>query len=570
MSHVQRRFPALLLLSLLLLPLISAQESNNEWEDTNTFAWEHDFESGFISTSPLFTGEEVLVRTSGNGKPAVTAFDLEGDTIWQRVNNQSPSNDMSPLLHVSAGEGACGVWPEMVVVGWTDGRVEALQPSNGELLWSAQTEVAGWGVTSEFALDGEFVIVPTRKGIGQYCLADGEQQWWSQTGLGWRNGVAVGDTGYFSGDESGVLWHVDRMGVTTSYPLGLGKIRHPPVFTDAGLIVHAQGVSSSTVAVFDVSNGSVSQQLPAGPSPAKPALYGSFLVTGDSSSVQIFSCTVLCESVAQMPFLTNGELRWLDDNLIIAPSNTPNSNWGMFTFDGLDNLSFTELDVGIYGYGTAAPLQFMADGKVFTVFGNDQSLLRVFTRAAEQETQPQPLPQSQPSTDFDWGVQGLIFIMFLLIGSSTVLFLNGKMEWFFRTSSLFFLIIFILILPDISTQWSELFDEQFPVDADDEQWDDEWPDAWLDTQIVIIEIDGEDQVIGGLTGHDTVYSLTQDACEQLGYDLGVELTELGYYIESINGIEGNGWEYFTDGSKGVVSVDSAAVESSTIVRWIPV
>ena len=92
----------------------------------------------------------------------------------------------------------------------------------------------------------------------------------------------------------------------------------------------------------------------------------------------------------------------------------------------------------------------------------------------------------------------------------------------------------------------------------------------MNTQIVIIEIDGEDQVIGGLTGHDTVYSLTQEACERLGYDLGVELTELGYYIESINGIEGNGWEYFTDGSKGVVSVDSALLESSTIVRWIPV
>ena len=235
----------------------------------------------------------------------------------------------------------------------------------------------------------------------------------------------------------------------------------------------------------------------------------------------------------------------------------------MFTFDGLDNLTLTSLDVGIYGYGTAAPLQFIDDEKVFTVFGNDQALLRVFSRAADEEAQPQP----QPAADFDWGVQGLIFIMFLLIGSSTILFLNGKIEWFFRTSSLFFLILFVLILPDLSSQWSEAFDEQFPADAVNEQWNDQWPEAWMDTQIVIIEIDGEEQVIGGLTGHETVYSLTQDACEQLGFELGVELTEIGYYIESINGIEANGWEYFTDGSKGVVSVDSASIQSSAIVRW---
>ena len=566
MNHVSRRFLALLLLSVLLLPLTSAQEQSSEWEENNAFVWEYQFESGFISTSPLFTGEEILVRTSGNSGPAVTAFDLAGEILWQRVNNHSTNNDMSPLLHVSAGQGECGSWPELVLVGWTDGRIEALLPSNGELFWSAQSEVAGWGVTGEFALDDEFVIVPTRKGVGQYCLADGEQQWWSQTGLAWRNGVEVVETGYFLGDESGTLWHVDREGETISYPLGLGKIRHAPLFSDAGLLVHAQAPSSSTVVVVDVSDGSVSQQFPAGSSPAKPSLRGSFLVTGDSSSVQIFSCTTLCESVAEEPFHTNGELRWLDDEIILAPSNTPDSNWGMFTFDGLDNLTLTSLDVGIYGYGTAAPLQFVDDEKVFTVFGNDQALLRVFSRAADEEAQPQP----QPAADFDWGIQGLIFIMFLLIGSSTILFLNGKIEWFFRTSSLFFLLLFLLILPDLSSQWSKAFDEQFPADAVNEQWNDQWPEAWMDTQIVIIEIDGEEQVIGGLTGHETVYSLTQDACEQLGFELGVELTEIGYYIESINGIEANGWEYFTDGSKGVVSVDSASIQSSAIVRWTPV
>jgi len=194
---VSRRFPALLLLSLLLLPLASAEYEKSEWGNENSFAWEYGFESGFISTSALFTGEEILVRTSGNGEPAVTAFDLAGEKLWQRINNRSLSNDMSPLIHVSAGQGDCGEWPELVLVGWTDGRIEALLPSDGTLFWSVQSEVAGWGVTGEFALDGEYVIVPTRRGVGQYCLADGEQQWWTQTGLGWRNGVSVANLDIF-------------------------------------------------------------------------------------------------------------------------------------------------------------------------------------------------------------------------------------------------------------------------------------------------------------------------------------------------------------------------------------
>ncbi len=562
MTLVSRRLPALLLLGLLLLPLVSALEEQNEWEEDNTLAWQYEFDSGYISTSPLFTGEQILVRTSGNGEPAVTAFDVEGEKLWQYVNNRSTNNDMSPLLHVLAGQGTCGVWPEMVLVGWTDGRIEALLPSSGEVFWSTQSEVAGWGVTSQFALDGEFVIVPTRRGIGQYCLADGEEQWWTQTGLAWRNGVAVDESGYFLGDESGTLWHVDRMGESISYPLQLGKIRHTPLFTEAGLVLHAQAHSSSTVAVIDTSDGSISHQFPAGPSPAMPSLRGSFLATGDSSSLQIFSCTSLCEQVAEVPFHTNGELRWFDNNAIIAPSNTPDSNWGLFTFDGLDNLSYAPLDVGIYGYGTASPLQFIHEEEMFTAFGNDQSILRVFSKSVEADE-----PQLY---EFDWGVQGLIFIMFLLIGSSTILFLNGKNEWFFRTSSLFFLFVLLLIFPDISDQWSKAFDEQFPVDASAEQWDEQWPDSWLGTQIIIIEIDGEEHVVGGLIGHETVYSLTQDACEKLDFQLSVESTEIGYYIQSINGIEGKGWEFFVDGSKGVVSADSSTIESASIVRWTPV
>ncbi|MBT7263817.1 MAG: PQQ-binding-like beta-propeller repeat protein [Euryarchaeota archaeon] len=553
-----RRLMALLLISLLLVPAIIAQDTNS-WNDSHSLAWEYDFETGYISTTPLFADEQIIVRTSGNSEPAVTAFDTNGKKTWQHLNPSSTSNDMSPLFHVQAGQGECGAWPEMVLVGWTNGLIEALKPSDGEVFWSIQTEVIGWGVTGQFALDGEFVVVPTRQGIGQYCLADGQQQWWTQTGLGWRNGVAVDNTGYFVGDEAGQLWHINRTGAATSHALQLGKIRHPPLLTNAGIILHTQQDSRGTIAVVHSSDGRVLQQFSTGLSPAIPSLRGDYVVTGDSSAIRLLLCTNECEIIDEVPFHTNGEIGWMDNGTILAPSNTPNSAWGLFTFDAYENLTFESLEVGIQGYGTAAPLQYLVGGTTFTAFGNDQSLLRVYSDL--------DLSESLSNNEFDWGVQGLIFAMFLLIGSSTVSLLNGKFDWFLRTSSLLFLIILLLIIPDLSMQWSQAFDEKFPATAPSEEWNEQWPDTWLGTQIVIFEFDGEEHTAGGFVGHDTVFSLTLTACDELGFELSSESTEIGVYVNSIAGVESNGWEFTVDDSKGIVSADQSIVESTSIIRW---
>ena len=553
---------ALLFVSLLLVPTILAQEHSSTWDETHSLSWEYDFQTGYISTTPLFAGERILVRTSGHNEPAVTAFDVSGNKMWQHTNANSTNNDMSPLLHVQAGQGQCGSWPEMVLVGWTSGLVEALDPSNGDVFWSIQTEVIGWGVTGLLALDGEFVMIPTRQGIGQYCLADGQQQWWTETGLGWRNGVAVDETGYFLGDEAGQLWHIDRAGIATSHALQLGKIRHTPLLTDAGIFIHAQADSGSIIATFNPVNGTLSQQISAGRSPAIPSLRGEYVVTGDSSSIRILHCSNECVVVDEVPFHTNGEIGWFDNGQILAPSNIPESNWGLFTFDGHENLTYSPIDVGLNGYGTAAPIQYSVGATTFTVFGNDQAVVRVYSDFEDSEV--------LSSDDFDWGVQILIFVMFVLLASSSALLLNGKREWFLRTSSLLALIFLVLIIPDLSSQWSKSIDEQFPEKSSSEKWNEQWPDTWLGTQIVIIEFDGEEHSIGGLVGHDDVLSLTQAACEELDFELTVESTEIGWYVDSINGIEGKGWEFLIDGSKGILSADHSNVNSTSIVRWTPV
>ena len=553
---------ALLFASLFLVPAILAEAPSTPWEETHSFSWEYNFETGFISTSPLFIGEQLLVRTSGHAEPSVTAFDLSGAKIWEHTNPESTNNDMSPLLHVPAGQGQCGSWPEMVLVGWTSGLVEALNPSDGELLWSTQSEVVGWGVTGELALDGAFVMIPTRQGIGQYCLADGQQQWWTETGLGWRNGVAVDETGYFMGDEAGQLWHINRTGAATSHALQLGKIRHAPLFTDAGILIHAQADSGSTIGIFNSTNATLTQQFPAGFSPAIPVLQGEYIVTGDSSNMRILHCSSVCVVLDEIPFHTNGEIGWFDNGQIFAPSNLPDSNWGFFTFDDENNLTYSSIEVGLHGYGTASPIQFSDGVTTFTAFGNDQAILRVYSNFEENTT--------LSTSNLDLGAQLLLFGMFVLLGFSSAFLLNGKREWFLRTSSLFALVLVVLLLPDLSSQWSKSFDEQFSEPASPEEWNEQWPDAWLGTQIIIFEIDGEEYSAGGFVGHTDVLSLTQVACEALDFELSGESTELGWYIDSINGIEGKGWEFSVDGSKGIISVDQSMVFSTSIVRWTPV
>jgi len=61
--------------------------------------------------------------------------------------------------------------------------------------------------------------------------------------------------------------------------------------------------------------------------------------------------------------------------------------------------------------------------------------------------------------------------------------------------------------------------------------------------------------------------LTQAACNEFGFELSSSSTELGMYVDSIDGVEAEGWEFTVDGSKGVVSSDQSQIESTSRVRW---
>lgn len=542
--------------------MASAVDSAASWTQENTPAWDYDFSEGYISTAPLYIDEKILVRTSGSSNPSVTALSVEGTFLWRHSNPNSTNNDMSPLLPVSAGEGECGAWPELVLVGWTDGVLEALHPGNGTVYWSVQTEVVGWGITGAGSVFEGHVFYPTRQGLGMYCMADGSQQWWTETGLGWRNGVTLTNSVAYVGDESGTLWRIDSTGEAYALASFEGKIRHAPLISQSGILVHVQSSMDSTVFVLHHETGLVLQQFPAGPSPALPVIMDDVVVLSDSESIHFLLCRDTCALESQIPFHSNGEIGINRQGNIVIPSNTPNSNWAHIVHQNGSNAILESLDVGLYGYGTAAPLWFRIGGVNYTVFGDDQSVLKVY--------QNLPPDEILESNDFDWSTQSFLFATYLLLGSSAVFFLNGRRDLFVRTSSLLLVLVLLLLLPDVTQLWSSNVNEVFEETSEADEWDENWPDSWLGTQIVVFQFAEGEQAIGGLVGHQDVLSLTQSAVDDFDYTMTVEQTSIGAYISSINGIQGEGWEFYVDGSKGVLSADTTAIDSTTIVRWTPV
>ena len=84
---------------------------------------------------------------------------------------------------------------------------------------------------------------------------------------------------------------------------------------------------------------------------------------------------------------------------------------------------------------------------------------------------------------------------------------------------------------------------------------------------MVFELPEETVTLGGLVGHTTVWSLTQDAASQSDITLVAEDTSLGLYLTSINGTSASGWEYTINGERGNYAIDVAAIESTLVLRW---
>ena len=534
----------LLSLLLFLLPFAKA-ESNHSWE--------HEFENGYITTQPLLVEDSVFVRTSGfwmgDERPQVSAFEItSGDELWTYRSETTLQHDMSPLLFVEAGSGVCGVWQDLLIVAWADGKVTALDSSNGELVWEQQTEVNVLGITGKLGIDGDRVVVPTRQGLSTFCLDDGAQLLRVEfEEIGWRNGVLVSESGYHVGTEAGVLYSVNRDGTMTNSSIGDGKIRHAPIETQHGLVIHLQ---TATGSVLYLNNSIIGNY---GSSPAIPLQFEDHIFLATSNEWVSLSCNdITCLEESRSSFHSNGEMsmRNLKNNSveIWVPSNTPDGGWGVFNRTSLQRMHTTSFD----SYTTAAP----GFSSAAMALGNDMGLLQVTVFDSDETIEPE--------STFSL-IEALHYVLLLSSYLLCCLFFatNNKPK-LLKAFTMFLLLFTLAIVPEISAKWPTL------AESDAEAtWDAEWPEEWRDTQIVVIEIDGTENVIGGLSGYSNVYELTQAATLSLGISTEYEDQYLGLYLLSFNETEGDGWEFTIDGSRPNTGIVDTTIDSDSILRWRP-
>ena len=531
-------------LLLLLLPFTKAE---------STHSWEHEFENGYITTQPLINGDSVFVRTSGfwmgDERPQVSAFEtISGNELWTYRSETSVQHDMSPLMFVESGSGICGAWQDLLIVAWADGKVTALNPSNGELVWEQQTEVNVLGITGKLGIDEDRVVVPTRQGLSTFCFEDGEQLLRVEfEEKGWRNGVLVSESGYHVGTEAGVLHSINRDGTMVNSSFGDGKIRHAPIQTQHGLLIHLQTDTGSTLYLNNSIIGNY------GFSPAIPLQYENHIFLATSNEWVSLSCNdTTCFEESRSLFHSNGELsmRTLKNNSveIWVPSNTPDGGWGVFNRTSLQRMHTTTFDT----YTTAAP--GFSTGAM--ALGNDMGLLQVTVFDNDE-----PIGQKSSFSLIEALHYILLLSSYLLC---CIFFATKNKPKLWKALTLFLLLFTVAAVPEISAKWPTL------VDSDAEAtWDTEWPEEWKDTQIVVIEIDGIENVIGGLSGYSNVYELTQAASLSLGISTQYEDQYLGLYLLSFNGTEGDGWEFTLDGARSNTGIVDTAIDSDSILRWRP-
>ncbi|MGB2036890.1 MAG: PQQ-binding-like beta-propeller repeat protein [Candidatus Poseidoniaceae archaeon] len=534
----------LLLLLVLLLPFTKA-ESN--------FSWEHEFENGYITTQPLIIENSVYVRTSGfwigDERPQVSAFDLvSGDEQWTFRSETTLQHDMSPLLFVESGSGTCGTWQDLLIIAWADGKVTALNPSNGAFVWEAQTEVNVLGITGKLGIDEDRVVVPTRQGLSALCLETGERLLRVEfQDVGWRNGVLISESGYHVGTETGVLYSVNRDGTMSNISLGEGKIRHAPIETQHGLLVHLQTSTGSTLYLNNSILGNY------GFSPALPLQYEDRIFLATSEEWVSLRCdATTCFEDSKSPFHSNGEMSIhnLDNGSIEIwiPSNTPDGGWGVFNQTSQLRMHTTKFDT----YTTAAP--GFSSGAM--ALGNDMGILQVTLFESDKS--------AEKASSFSFAE----ILHYVLLLSSYLLccifFATKNKPRFWKALTLFLLLLTVAAVPEVSTKWSTLIEQDSRA-----TWNEAWPEEWKDTQIVIIEIDGKENIIGGLNGNSNVYELTQAASESLGISTEYEDQYLGLYLRSFNGTEGDGWEFTLDGTRSNTGIVDTTINSDSILHWRP-
>ena len=578
------RFNLALFLLILLFFSQSTVKANTNTDFENIISqelvWEKDLGEGYITTSPIFHDDSIIVRTSGTWfdefRPMVYSFDFDGNLQWSITGEGSTSHDMAPLHIIPSGEGNCGNWSEMLVVAWANGSVQALNPTTGDTFWTQNTAVHAWGITGSMLTDADRLVVPTRNGVDLFCLADGQLIESYETGFGWRNGVSVLEETILIGDEQGLLWSITGGLVhNTSLTQELqgienAKIRHAPIILDDFVLVSVQGQSYGKVLLLNKSSEPdfhIIHEFDIGMSSSIPTkINQTAVIVGSSAGLQIVDCSDTCSISGSLSDNINGEI-FYREGIIVAARNGDNGGWiyAQVNNSGLESLGSFEIQLS--GWGTAMP----ANCGQYWIYGNDQGILQMYESKNILGDSCQTTANSNTNevTTDEVEVSKTPAVISLLLFSSFLIFSftweSGNLRSAFKFSIPLLLVALILSTPYIVTFWSGMN----LVESDEDEWDEDWPDSWKGTQVISFELEGSSIAIGDFGTYSTVSEATIAAAEELEIDLVIEETNLGNYLISIDGYQGDGWEFFVDGSRGLYSIDDVRLGENSVLVWRP-
>ena len=195
-----------------MLPSFEATAQQSAFDDEFNLGWEHNFGDVYITTAPLFHDDAMFVRTSaswgGNDGPLSVLLSTSKEIFYGPLETRTQRVMIWHLSWLSMrGNGACGSWPNMLIIGWSDGLIEAREPADGSVLWTHQSKSDHLGASvARWSMRMIESWVPTRSGVVALCASNGAVEMEASTGLGWRNGVSVVEGEYLLGDEGRVCF----------------------------------------------------------------------------------------------------------------------------------------------------------------------------------------------------------------------------------------------------------------------------------------------------------------------------------------------------------------------------
>ncbi len=551
----------MLILAIVAIYCLSfTQAETPQSEEEFSLQWNLDFGEVYVSTQAITSADAIFIRTSSSslaqGIPSVYSLDFDGNEMWQMQNANSTKQDMSPLEFVKAGTGDCGNWPDMVLVGWSDGLFQALDAEDGTVVWQYQTEVLGWGITGSMLVETESVTIPTRNGLDKLCL-NGDLQFTKNTAAGWRNGVTFAGQSYWIGDEDGRLWSVSNQSANSHF-IAEGKIRHAPVsLSNNNLLIHLQTTSGSTIFQFNTTTNQSTAIVNSGYGPGMPKVFQDYIITTDSQNLMSISCHNQCSVIDYETFQSNGEISNVFDKIML-PQNTVEGGYGLFEISSegqLNSLGLANYDDD--WYGTAGIESRIIDDEKYMLLVNDNANLKLLTSSFD-------ITVEENNDDTDWPTILVMLFALILISTTSIQLLRERFQSAFKFFILFCTILIYFTFADIIQAWDDLINEDVPAS---EAWNEDWPEEWLGTQVIVFQFQDNSVVIGGLIGYDNVLQLTQAAAIEQGMETEIIDSSLGKYVVSFDNIAGEGWEYTVNGQPGTVSVEYSQLESDSIVVW---